>query len=489
MNILFISSEVYPYAKTGGLADAVPSLARALSARHSVKIILPRYYVVDREKLSFYKAGICIHIGQAEFWVSFYKTLLPDSQIEVYFVDYERLYGRAGLYSDSQNQDFPDNPLRFSLLSYAAFALCKELNWTPDILHCNDWQASLAPILLKYIYAPYDNFFKKTKSVLTIHNIGYQGQYSHEAYNTLGLPWELYYPSGIESNGGINFLKGGLTSADYITTVSPTYAREIQTPSLGYGLDGLLRVRQDRLKGILNGVDTLNWNPQTDKFIKAPFSSSCLENKTLCKEDLQKEFNLPLDKSKAIIGLVTRLAKQKGIEELALPGKGSLYDICTKLNCQVIILGSGEEWCENELRSLASRLPNLRIFIGYNERLSHLIEAGADFFLMPSLYEPCGLNQIYSLSYGTLPIVHSTGGLADTVEHLKSLEDINKATGFTLTDLSPKSIYNTVQYALDIYYDNPSVYRKMQKNAMKCSFPWEESAKEYERVYRQVVKE
>lgn len=477
MNILMVTSECFPYAKTGGLADAVASLSKALvKLGHDVRVIMPRYYKIDRNGLQLVKKDVWLNIGYAEIQVSFYEAQLDG--VQVYFLDYEKCFGRAGIYGEN-NGDFGDNPFRSMVLCRGAFALCDSLAWSPDIIHSHDWFAALAPVLLKFLYKRAGSNFQKTHSVLTIHNMGYQGQYSGGAFSALGLPAELLYPSGLEQYNTINLLKAGITSSDFITTVSPNYAREIQTGDGGFGLDGLTRVRSNCLYGILNGADTSQWDPATDKLIPANYKIAKMAGKRLCKEALQKQFGLQLDETVPIVAMVTRLAGQKGIAEVFAPMYGCVYDICTQLHVQFIILGSGEQWAENEIRSLTGRLSNMGSFIGYNEKLSHLIEAGADYFLMPSKYEPCGLNQIYSMLYGTPPIVHYTGGLADTVINV----DKENPTGITFYDLTPQAVFSTVKGAIDIFYENKALYRLMQQNGMKAQFSWEDAAKKYLEVY------
>lgn len=479
MNILMVSSECFPYAKTGGLADAVASLSIALSKLgHNVKIIMPRYYKIDRSKLSLTAQNVWVDIGSGEIQGALYESTLPNSTVSVYFFDYEKCFGRAGIYGEN-NGDYGDNPFRSSAFCRAAFALCKVLNFSPDIIHAHDWFSALTTVLLKFIYKRRGSIFEKTHSVLTIHNMGYQGQYGGGAFGALGLPAELLYPSGLEQYNTINFLKAGITSSDFITTVSPNYAREIQTGSGGFGLDGLMRVRSNCLTGILNGADTSQWDPATDKLLPANYGNS-LAGKATCKAQLQKQFGLPLDSSVPIIAMIGRLAQQKGIAEIFGPMYGCAYDIATKLRVQFIVLGSGEAWAESEIQNLSGRLPNMACYIGYSEKLSHLIEAGADYFLMPSLYEPCGLNQIYSMLYGTPPIVHHTGGLADTVINV----DAPNPTGFVYYDQSPAAIFGTVKGAIDTYYENNALYKRMQQNGMKAKFSWEDAAKKYLAVYK-----
>jgi starch synthase len=324
--------------------------------------------------------------------------------------------------------------------------------------------------------------FAKTASVFTIHNIGYQGVYGKHNFPFTGLGWDNFYAAGFEDWDRMNFLKAGIVSADKLTTVSPTYAKEIQRPEYGFRMDGILRYRSQDLIGILNGVDTETWNPQKDELIPAKFGPKTLDKKAANKEALQKKMGLPVDPSVPLIGIITRLADQKGVSELFGPSYGSAWRICTEIKLQMVVLGAGEQWCENELVSLSHSLPNFKAFVGYDEGLSHLIEAGSDFFLMPSRYEPCGLNQMYSLIYGTLPIVRRTGGLADTVENYD--EKTGGGTGFVLDNLTPQSILDTVGWAAYAYYNKPDHIKTMRARGMAMQFGWDVSAKQYEDVYK-----
>lgn len=485
MKILMVTAETVPFAKTGGLADMVSALAIQLAEMgHDVRIVMPRYYRIDRNKLSKLEGPMAIAAGQAETWSAVYETRMPGCEkIPVYFIDHEQCFGRDGVYGVPSETDFHDNPYRFAVLCHGAFQLCRKLGWMPDIMHCHDWSTCLVPVLLKHV-CRYCGF-ERTASVLTIHNQGYQGQYSKDSFPALGIDWGLYYGAGFEHEGGINFLQAGVSCADMITTVSPTYAHEIQTPEGGFGMDGLLRVRSDVIKGILNGADLRQWNPEIDKKIPAQYSAKNMAGKAVCKRELQEHMGLEVNPDVPVIGIITRLVDQKGIAEIFAPTYGSIYQICTEMNVQVAVLGSGESWCENEIRALQSKLPNLRAYIGYDDALSHLIEAGSDFFLMPSKYEPCGLNQIYSMIYGTLPIVKRTGGLADTVENYN--QDTGDGTGFVFDQLTPRSVYDTVGWAVWAYYNRKDHIRKMQQAGMKKTFTWDEAAQKYEAVYREAL--
>ncbi len=486
MKILMVSAEAVPFAKTGGLADAVSALAGNLSELgHDVKIVMPRYYKIDRKKLTKLEGPLGVPVGIGQEWTAVYKAPLPGfAKVEVYFLDHEQCFGRDGVYGTKAEPDFFDNPYRFSLLAHGAFQVCNKLGWYPDIIHAHDWSAGLVPVLLKHVCRQQSQF-KNTASVYTIHNMGYQGVYGKDKFTDLGIDWGLYYGAGFERNGAINFMQAGISCADMVTTVSPTYANEIQTAEGGFGLDGLLRVRSDVVRGIVNGVDTATWNPKVDKNIPANYSASDLKGKTVCKKELQEYFGLPVRNEVPVIGLISRLVSQKGISEVFAPNYGSLFNICATMDIQFVLLGSGERWCENEINALQAKLPNFRAKIGYNEKLSHLIEAGCDFFLMPSQYEPCGLNQMYSELYGTLPIVRRTGGLADTVENYN--QETGEGTGFMFDSLTPGAIYDTVGWAVWAYYNKKDHIKKMQKKAMNQDFTWEASCKKYIEVYNEAL--
>jgi starch synthase len=491
MKILMASSEAVPYAKTGGLADAVSALSVALAKLgHEVKILIPRYYMIDRAKLDPLPDAMGVPMGGVEEWSAVYTTVLPGSNkknpVRIYFIDHEIFFGRDGIYGVPSQPDFLDNPRRFSFFCKAVFQLCRKIGWFPDILHAHDWPAAMAPVFLKFAERPGGGSFSKTASVLTIHNLGYQGIYSKDNFPYTGLGWDAFYYGGFEDWNMMNLLKAGLYSADRINTVSPNYAEETKNQAHGFRLDGVLRYRSADYSGILNGIDTYLWSPKGDPFIPEPYSAKKPDGKAKAKEALQKEFGLPRDSSVPIVGMVTRLVDQKGVGELFGPGYGSAWSICRDMNVQMVLLGTGEAWCEHEIMSLSSGLSNFRARIGYSEELSHLIEAGSDFFLMPSRYEPCGLNQMYSLAYGTLPIVRKTGGFVDTVENYN--QNTGGGTGFMFEDLTPSAIYNTVGWAVWAWYNRRKHIEAMKKRGMEQNFSWEKSARKYEELYKTAVR-
>jgi starch synthase len=488
MKILMAASEAVPFAKTGGLADAASALSLSLAKLgHEVVIVMPRYYSIDRSKMTLLEGAMGVPVGDGEVWCAVYKADLPGSPkknpITVYFIDHEIFFGREGIYGTPAEPDFIDNPRRFAFFSRSVFQLCRKISWYPDILHAHDWPSALVPVFLKF--GERQGEFAHTKSVLTIHNLGYQGIYSKDNFPFLNLPWNVFYDAGFEDWNMMNFLKAGINSADKLNTVSPSYAEETKTQAQGFRLDGVLRSRSSDYCGILNGIDTDIWDPSHDESIPKPYSAEDLSGKAAAKEALQKEFKLPIEPDVPLIGMVSRLTEQKGVGELFGPGYGSVYSFCRDMKLQFVLLGSGETWCEHEVMSLASRLPNFSAKVGYNEGLSHLIEAGSDFFLMPSRYEPCGLNQMYSLRYGTLPIVRRTGGLADTVENY--VEKTGDGTGFMFDHLSPSAIYDTIGWANSTYYDRKNHINTMRIRGMKKDFSWNTSALAYEAMYKSAL--
>ena len=493
MKILMVSSEAVPYAKTGGLADMVSALSISLAKLgHDVKIVIPRYYPIDRSDLTLLPGALGVPTGRGEEWSAVYTASMPETaalpeknSVEVFFIDHEIFFGRDGIYGTPSEPDFLDNARRFAFFCRAAFQLCRKIGWYPDIVHAHDWPAALAPVFLKFAERVPGSAggFEKTASVLTVHNLGYQGIYSKDNFDYTGLGWDVFYNAGFEDWNMLNMLKAGLYSADRLNTVSPNYAGETKLQAHGFRLDGVLRFRGDDYSGILNGIDNRVWNPKIDSLIPQRYSDSDMAGKAAAKQALQKRFRLPEDPEVPVIGMITRLVEQKGVGELFGPTYGSAWSFCRDMNLQFVLIGTGEAWCEHEIRNLSSRLSNFSAQIGYSEELSHLIEAGSDFFLMPSRYEPCGLNQMYSLAYGTLPIVHKTGGLADTVENYD--ENKGTGTGFMFDDLNPSAIYNTVGWAVWAWYNRPDHIRVMRQNAMRCDFSWEKSAKKYVALYEE----
>ncbi|MCS6774200.1 MAG: glycogen synthase GlgA, partial [Thermoflexales bacterium] len=443
MNVLFVAAECAPFAKTGGLADVVGALPRYLrDLGHNVIVVMPRYSSIDgaRHSLRWAHGPMGVWMGDTEEWCAVFEA--SNSGTPVYFIESRKYFDRWGLYHDANFNDYLDNPRRFGFLTRAALQLCKDLNFKPDIVHAHDWHTALAPAYLK-IWHWNDPVLGGAASVLTIHNVAYQGKYSAEHMPYLGLQWGNFTPDKFEDHGAINFLKGGIVYADMVTTVSPTYARETRTPELGYGMAPYLNNKGDRYVGILNGCDYAVWNPETDPLIPARYSAADLSGKRICKRALQERMNLELLDDAPIIGVVSRFVAQKGLHLLAQCIEG----IVTNMRVQFAILGSGDKGLEHVFGSLPARYPGrIGSYIGYDEALAHLIEAGSDFFLMPSIFEPCGLNQMYSLRYGTLPIVRATGGLEDTVQQYD--ERTGQGTGFKFYEPSAHAVYYTVGWVV-----------------------------------------
>lgn len=481
LNILIAASEVVPFAKTGGLADVAGALPKALRALgHDVRIVMPRYYIVDREKydLQLMKGELGVPMGvMGEMWAGVYEGRLPSTDIPIYFIDHEGYFGRSGLYDDN-GEGFRDNDNRFIFFSRSVMQLAKKLHFHPDVIHANDWHTAAIPMMLNTIYA-YDPNFAHTGTLLTIHNLQHQGKFYKGVMDVLGIGWEHYYE--LEEHGSVNLLKGGITHADAISTVSSKYAQEIRTHEFGWGLEGLIDINSYKLHGVLNGVDYDEWSPAVDGFIPHTFDSDDMRGKELCKSTLQQSFKLPHRGEVPLIGLVGRLVEQKGIELIAT----SIHKLL-EMDIQIVMLGAGEKWAEHYFSDVARMYPDkFGCFIGYRNDLAHQIEAGSDLFLMPSIFEPCGLNQIYSLRYGTLPIVRATGGLDDTIENYHN--DGEHGTGFKFYDATSDALINTVGWAVHTWYNDRDGFVQMQRNAMAQRYDWNGAAREYESLYRRIV--
>lgn len=478
LNIVMIASECEPYAKSGGLADVVGSLPVALQELgHRVIVILPKYSAVDsiRYGLQPFMSPIGVWMGNAQEWCSAHSA--HKQGVAVYFIESKKYFDRWGYYHDPDMNDYLDNARRFGFFTRAALQLCRDMGFRPDILHVHDWQTALGAAYLK-IWHWNDPLLGQARSVLTIHNIAHQGVYDRADYEYLGLQWGNFTSDKFEDHGKINMLKGGIHYADMVNTVSPSYANETRTPEGGSGLAPYLNARGDDYIGILNGADYAIWNPETDPLIPANFSRADLGGKAVCKRELQKRFLLDVNPDVPVIGVVSRLAAQKGLDLLA----ASIEAMVEDMSVQFVVLGSGEKGLSHYFGTLPARYPGkIGSYIGYSEELSHWIEAGSDFFLMPSLYEPCGLNQIYSLRYGTLPIVRATGGLDDTVQQYD--ERKGTGTGFKFIQPNASALYNTVGWAVSTYFDRKAHLLKMMRAAMAKDYSWNQSARQYERMY------
>jgi starch synthase len=479
--ICFVTSEVAPYAKTGGLGDVCSALPKALSRNgHLVRVFLPLYAsaraVAGETEVVETARDVRVTFGGATYEFTLRKTLLPGSEAELYLIDCPALYDRPSIYT----QD-PDEHRRFLLLSRAALEGCRRLRWGPDVVHCHDWHASFLPLHLKTVDR-WDRLFDGTRTVLTIHNLGHQGVFPSQI---LEETWMGGSPDLLDRDdlaaGRISFLKTGILYADAITTVSPTYAEEIRTPEHGMGLDLLLRARSRSLVGILNGVDYSEWNPRSDRHIPFHYSAASLWRKEKNKAELLRSMGLSFEPHVPVIGIVTRLSAQKGLDliEHAMPG------ILQRRDVRFVALGSGDARYARMLRGLQAAFPGkVSFYDGFQERLAHLIEAGSDLFLMPSRYEPCGLNQMYSLRYGTVPIVRKTGGLADTVEPFDP--STGEGTGFVFEHYTPEGLRWATELALEVYRD-PAAWLRIVTAGMSRDFSWEKQARRYSELYDRLV--
>lgn len=477
MKIAFVTPEAFPFAKTGGLADVSYSLPRALARRgHDVILILPRYYRVDKNRfgLKLMPLPLGVPMGNGEKWAGIYRSEYL-SEVVAIFIEHDNFFGRDGLYDDGYNA-YADNGERFAFFCRAVLQALKAINFKPDIIHCNDWQTALVPVYLRTHYAR-DEFYKNTSSVMAVHNVGYQGVFPADMMNCAMIGWEHFHPGALEFYGQMNYLKGGIVFSDAVITVSKKYAQEIQQHEFGYDLAGVFASLGGRLYGITNGVDYEKWDPSTDPRIPQNFSAKRLTGKMTCKRYLQNRFNLEEIPNIPLIGTISRLTYQKGMDVLV----EALFILMRKHPCQFVILGSGEEhiiWRFEELRRMFPE--RVGLFWGYNEDLAHLIEAGADIYAMPSRYEPCGLNQMYSLRYGAVPVVRATGGLDDTIVDWFSHPD--SGTGFKFYDLSPGVLAEVFLRVFDVY-KNKEEWKKIVQRGMSVYYSWDDSAKEYEEVY------
>ncbi|HET8710811.1 MAG TPA: glycogen synthase GlgA [Spongiibacteraceae bacterium] len=480
MRVLFASSEAYPLIKTGGLADVSGSLPRALlSLGHDVRVLLPAY----RDALAKARTAGIKKIAELTldgFDVNLLQSRLPGTRVKTWLLDCPALFDRPGNpYHDQYGDTFPDNDRRFLLLSRAAAELALNrcgCDWVPDVLHCNDWQTALAPALLSLEA-------QRPATVFTIHNLAYQGLFSYDAFLATGLPAHFWSFDALEFYDQLSFIKGGIVFADRVNTVSPSYAQEIQTPQFGYGLDGLLRYRSERLSGILNGIDDAEWNPGTDKHLEQRYNRRTLALKMHNKLALQTQLGLPCTADTPLVGFIGRLVEQKGIDWLL-----ACIDTLLAHDAQLVLLGSGAREYETALFECMQNHPrNIAVTIGYDEALAHRIEAGADVFLMPSRFEPCGLNQMYSLRYGTVPLVHRVGGLADTVIDVNDVEsDSTAANGFVFVEDSADAMRHALLRALEVYRDAEH-WQRLQFQGMSRDFSWRNSAQLYEQLYRDAI--
>jgi starch synthase len=482
LRVLFVTPEAVPFAKTGGLADvagALPKYLRPLGC--DLKLVMPYYRMVKKTGVTTRHPGEAMEVtvGGETIRVDLYQGQL-DQEIPIYFIGREEFFDRDYLYGTSKG-DYFDNAERFVFFSKAALLLCHQLGFSPDIIHHHEWQTGLIPAYLKSIYRE-DPHFSHTAIVFTIHNIAYQGLFRKDKFWLTGLPQEMYNPEGIEFWERINLMKAGIVYADVINTVSQKYSQEIQTSEFGYGLEGILSKRREDLYGILNGVDYAEWDPSRDAHLVARYDVKDLSGKRSCKKDLLKEFHLPPSLEKVpLLGMISRLADQKGFDLLA-EILGELFT----LDVGFVLLGTGEQKYHDLLQQVARQYPQKAgIRITYDDRLAHKIEAGADLFLMPSKYEPCGLNQIYSLKYGTIPVVRATGGLDDTIVNYDPATGIGN--GFKFSRYDAKEFLNQIKVAIS-FFSQPKHWKQLLHNAMTADFSWERSAEAYLQLYRKALK-
>jgi starch synthase len=477
-----IGSEALPFAKSGGLGDVLGALPPALArVGWDVTVALPRYRGVA--------AGTVVDtfpvtIGAYTREVSFHHAPMPDGA-RALLIDCPDLFDREAMYH-VDNIDFADNPRRFGMLARAALEFVARRGTPPDVVHTHDWQGGLGPVYLRTLYAAHP-VLGGTPSVFTIHNLAYQGLFEPDWLPRLDLPWSLFTMEQLEFWGRISFLKGGINHADAITTVSRTYAREIQTPELGFGFDGILRRRAAVLSGILNGIDTTEWNPADDRFLPAPYDASHLNGKAAAKSAVLAQYGLPAGghaSTRPLIGMISRMVDQKGLDLIA-----ALADDFPRLDATFVVLGTGDEQYEDLWTSLAAKHPDrIGVRIGFDEGLAHLVEAGADMFLMPSRFEPCGLNQMYSLRYGTVPIVHAVGGLADTVADVSDEASTrhDRGQGFVFHGYTAAALLEALRRALDCF-GRPDAWRAIQAAGMAVDHSWDRSAQEYVKIYRRAM--
>ena len=478
LRVLMAASEAVPYVKTGGLGDVLGGLPRALQRLGvDVSLVLPAYGAIAPERFGLQRTEgpLAVPVAARSVEAGVLHTT-GDGGIPAYFIDAPQYFARPSLYG-TPDGPYPDNAERFAFFARAVLALAERLG-APDVLHCHDWQAALAPVFLRADAERYPSL-AGVRTVMTIHNIGFQGIFWHLDWPLLNLDWRYFTPSGLEFYDKINYLKGGIVFADAVTTVSPTYAREIQTPEFAWGLEGVLTARHDELSGILNGVDYDEWSPEHDGAIAAPYTVSDRSGKAACKADLQATTRLPVEPRVPVIGIVSRLTDQKGLDLIT-----TITPQLLKKRLQFVVLGTGDRRYEERLQALARSTPTrMAVQVVFDDVLAHKIEAGSDLFLMPSRYEPCGLNQIYSLRYGTIPIVHATGGLEDSIAHFDARR--GTGTGFKFTEYTPAALLACIEEALRTYR-RPAPWATLVGNAMRADFSWDHSATAYVALYERL---
>lgn len=481
LKILFAASEVVPFAKTGGLADVAGALPKALrELGHDVRIVMPKYQSINDEKFGIKptKYAVNVDIALYNHRGEIYESTVPGTDIPVYFIDNPEFFHREELYRTPQGE-YWDNAERFMFFSRAAVEMIKEIDFKPDVINCNDWHTGLIPVYIKTIYSG-DDFYKNIKTVYSIHNIAYQGVFDKYKLLHAGFSWDIFTMDKIEFYDMVNFMKGGIVYADKVNTVSEKYREEIMTPEFGYNLDGVLKNRDGDVTGILNGIDYSAWDPKTDKLLYNNYSEENIEVKEEVKKKLLAENGLKYVEGVPLIGLVSRLDDQKGLDFIA-----AIIDDMMRLNIQFVVLGTGEERYHHLFNHLKSKYPEkLGVNIKFDNKIAHNIYAGSDMFLMPSRFEPCGLGQLISLKYGTVPIVRETGGLADTVKQYNF--KTKQGNGFVFPGYNPWDLMHAIRIATDAY-KNRTVWKRLMNNGMKQDFAWESSAEHYISLYEKAI--
>ena len=479
LKILLVSTEVYPFAKTGGLGDVSGALPPALKKLgHDIRVIMPKYPCTAKAGQEIKPLKIDLKLSGFNEKGALFKSELA-GEVPVYLINHNGYFNRKHLYGEP-GTDYPDSVERFSFFSQAILEAVKCLDFRPDIIHCNDWHTGLIPVYLKSLYLK-DPWFSQTKTFFSVHNLGYQGNFPHSHLKVTGLDDSLFTEEGIEFYGQISFLKGGLMFSDTLSTVSPTYSQEIQTPDLGFGMQGILLKRSDSLHGILNGIDETVWNPKIDPLIQANYGPKSLSKKKQCREDLIRTFSLRLNKKTPILCMITRLSQQKGIDLII-----EAREMLDKLDIALVILGTGSNEYESFFQQWGRDRPdNIATALKFDESLGHRILAGSDMLLMPSLYEPCGLTQMYALKYGTVPIVRSVGGLKDSIQEFS--DKTGKGTGFKFKAPQAKFFLKSLQKALSCFHQTQT-WKKLMLNGMAKDNSWEFAAKKYSRLYQKTLR-
>ncbi len=481
MKILIVSPEMEPFAKTGGLADVAGALPKALKEQgHDVRVIIPKYKMTDAVACSqkLVASDLIINVGNEERTAQIFETKIPGTDIPVYLVGNADYFDRNGLYGE-MGADYQDNAARFVFFSKAVLEFVKKISWEPHVIHCNDWQTGLVCAYIKTVYAG-DPFFKSVATIYSVHNMGYLGMFPGNMMPLTGIGWDHFTPEGMEFWGHMSFAKAGLVFADVISTVSPSYANEIQTEEHGSGLDGLMKARSTDIYGILNGIDYDVWNPAKDKNISSKFSLKSLRGKSLNKTALRKALKLPSKKDTPVIGMVSRITEQKGFDILS-----DAFERIMGLNVQFVLLGVGDTELEEKFKYLSKKYPDkVSVNIGFSSAQAPLIYAGSDMFLMPSRYEPCGLGQLIAFKYGSVPVVRATGGLLDTVHEIN--DETGEGEGFVFSEYSGLALFEVVKRSVEHFKDKKE-WNKTVKQNMAFDFSWEKAAEKYIWVYKKAI--